>query len=304
MSELAFLFPGQGSQSLGMLADFADDYPQILETFSQASKVLGYDLWSLVQDGPSEHLNQTEYAQPAILTASIALWSIYCEMGGPMPSYLAGHSLGEYSALVCAGVLSFSDAVSLVAARGRYMQAQPEGAMAAIVGLSNQEISEVCAQASQGQVLTPANYNAIGQVVLAGEKPAVERAIRHAKDSGARMAVFLPVSVASHCELMRGASESLELLLSDTPFYAAQYPVIQNVDVAAYEHPQDIRSALVRQLSNPVRWVETIQHLAAEGIRRCVECGPGAVLTGLGKRITPALPTYSLSQSTFLRELA
>jgi len=283
-----FVFPGQGSQSVGMLADLAGHYPIVAATFAEASAVLGYDLWQLVGQGPESELNVTEKTQPAMLAAGVATFRVWRELGGPLPAFMAGHSLGEYSALVCSGVLKFTDAVSLVAERGRFMQeAVPAGtgAMAAILGLEDDQVRAACAAAAQGEVVSAVNFNSPGQVVVAGNKAAVERAVDEAKKLGAKRAVMLPVSVPSHCALMHPAADRLRARLEQVEFSPAAVPVLHNADVAVYTDPAKMRDALVRQLYSPVRWVETIQAAAKQGVRRVVECGPGKVLAGLNKRI-------------------
>jgi [acyl-carrier-protein] S-malonyltransferase len=292
----AFVFPGQGSQSLRMLCDFASTHPVVEETFAKASSILGYDLWKLTQEGPEAKLNQTEYTQPALLTSSIALWHIYQGTQTPNPNYLAGHSLGEYSALVCANAIDFGAAVQLVADRGRFMQeaVKPgEGAMAAIIGLTNEQVEDICKQAAQGEIVSAANFNAIGQVVIAGHTEAVRRAIELAKQAGAKIAKEIPVSVPSHCELMKPAAERLAKRLANINIKAPQIPVIHNVDVCSYASAEEIRSALIRQLYCPVRWVETIQYLVSHGVKTAIECGPGKVLAGLNKRIDSTFSTFS-----------
>lgn len=297
-SSLAFIFPGQGSQSVGMLAAIAAARPKVIDTFAEASGALGYDLWSLVQKGTEEHLNQTRHTQPALLSAGVALWRIWEAEEGPRPAVMAGHSLGEYTALVCSNALDFADAVTLVAERGRLMQeAVPtgQGAMAAVLGLEDEMVRAVCAEASQGEVLAAANYNAPGQVVIAGTSAAVERGVALAKEKGAKRALILPVSVPSHCELMRPAAEKLADYLKKVTLHSPAIPVIHNVDVTMHDSPEQIRSVLVRQLYSPVRWVETIQAMAERGVTTVVECGPGKVLAGLNKRIVKqmtALPLF------------
>ncbi len=298
MDKFAFVFPGQGSQAVGMLADLAAEFPVVTETFAEASAALGYDLWALVQDGPAEQLNQTQKTQPALLTASVAIWRAYQASGKPQPAVLAGHSLGEYSALVCAGVIQFADAVKLVELRGQLMQAAvPEGtgAMYAIIGLDNDAIAAACAESAQGEVVSPVNFNSPGQVVIAGNKDAVERAAAACKAAGAKMAVALPVSVPSHCSLMTGAADKLADALAAIEFSAPAIPVINNVDVQAPTDVAAIRDALVRQLYCPVRWTETVEAMAADGITHLVECGPGKVLTGLAKRINKSVSAQAVN---------
>lgn len=288
MTKFAIAFPGQGSQSVGMLAEMAAEYPVIKATFAEASQVLGYDLFQLVMGGPAEELNKTWRTQPALLTSSVALWRVWQELGGAQPEVMAGHSLGEYSALVCAGALAFSDAVKLVELRGLAMQeAVPEGvgAMSAIIGLDNDLIAENCRQAAQGQVVSPVNFNSPGQVVIAGHKEAVERANVLMKESGAKRALPLPVSVPSHCALMQPAADKLALALAEIEIQQPLIPVINNVDVTAETDPAKIKSAMVRQLFSPVRWTETVETMANSGVELAVEMGPGKVLSGLAKRI-------------------
>ncbi len=292
MEKTAFVFPGQGSQAVGMLADLAAEHEVVQATFAEASDALGYDLWALVQDGPAEKLNETDKTQPALLTASVAIWRVYQASGKAAPAVMAGHSLGEYSALVCAGVIDFKDAVKLVELRGQLMQqAVPAGtgAMFAIIGLDNDAIAKVCEDAAQGEVVSPVNFNSPGQVVIAGAKDAVERAAAACKEAGAKMAVALPVSVPSHCALMKPAAEKLAVALESVAFNEPQIKVINNVDVASPGAAADIKDALVRQLYCPVRWSETVEAMAAEGIEQLVEVGPGKVLTGLAKRINRSL---------------
>lgn len=295
MKSLAVVFPGQGSQFVGMLADVAETYPQIKSTFEIASNVLSYDLWTLVQEGPAEKLDKTIHTQPALLTASYALWQIL----NLKPVCLAGHSLGEYTALVCANAISFEDAVRLVAARGLFMQeAIPagEGALAAIVGLDDGIVKDICEKAaSVGEVLAPANYNSPGQVVVAGHTTAVERSLILAKAAGAKLAKILPVSVPSHCILMKSASEKLRDCLKNIPINIPTIPIFSNVDASPYTHPDAIREGLAKQLFMPVRWVETIQNMFHQyNISDMVECGPGKVLSGLNKRILPDIQLIPL----------
>ena len=296
----AAVFPGQGSQSIGMLANLSDRYPQIRETFQQASDVVGMDLWSLAQHGPSEELNQTRLTQPVMLAAGVAVWRAWDEEGGCRPVLLAGHSLGEYSALVCAGALAFEDAVRVVSERGRLMQeAVPQGvgAMAAILGLSDEKIEELCLQAAEGQVVEPANYNAPGQVLVAGHAAAVERLMALASEAGAKRVVPLPVSVPSHCSLMKPAAEALAEVLAAVDIKPPRIPVIHNYDVAQHADPDEIRQALVHQLDHPVRWVETVETLADEGMMVLFEFGPGKVLSGLNKRIDRSLKVLCVEDS-------
>lgn len=292
MTNLAMVFPGQGSQSVGMLADLAQAYPVVEQTFDEASKALGYDLWQLTQQGPAEELNKTWQTQPALLAASVAIWRVWQQQGGEQPALMAGHSLGEYSALVCAGVLDFAAAVKLVELRGKLMQeAVPAGtgAMSAIIGLDNDAIALACEQAAQGQVVAPVNFNSPGQVVIAGHKEAVERAGAACKAAGAKRALPLPVSVPSHCALMKPAADKLAQALEAIEFNAPQIPVINNVDVRAETDAAAIRQALVRQLYNPVQWTQTVEYLARQGAEHLIEVGPGKVLTGLTKRIVDTL---------------
>lgn len=298
--KIAFVFPGQGSQSVGMLKNIAADHDIIKKTFDEASAALGYDLWALSQAGPAEQLNQTEFTQPAILTASLALWRLWENERDNRPSLLAGHSLGEYTALVCAKSINFRDAVQLVALRGRLMQqavSEGEGAMAAILGLDDATVEAVCEEArmSEKGVVSPANFNTPGQVVISGNLKPVLQAMEIAKARGAKKVIQLPVSVPSHCELMKPAAVALEQALNKIAFNIPEIPVIQNVDVAIHETPEAIRSALVLQLYKPVRWVETIQRMAEKGVDTVFECGPGSVLTGLNKRIVSTLKCQSLS---------
>jgi [acyl-carrier-protein] S-malonyltransferase len=289
---LAIVFPGQGSQSVGMLSALAGDFPLVSQAFEEAGEMLGYDLWKLVTEGPEGELNRTDRTQPAMLTAGVAVWRLWRARGGARPAVMAGHSLGEYTALVCAGALDFADAVALVAERGRCMQdAVPagSGAMAAILGLDDAQVVDVCTQAAEGEVVAAVNFNSPGQVVIAGTAAAVQRAIDLAKASGAKRAVPLPVSVPSHCELMRPAAERFADRLRRTAIRSPSVPVVQNVDVAAHRTPDAIREALERQLYSPVQWVGTIKKMHDDSIRRIVEAGPGKVLAGLCKRISKEL---------------
>ena len=296
--KLAFVFPGQGSQSVGMLNALAEAHPLVKDTFADASAALGYDLWAIVSSGPEERLNQTEITQPAMLTAGVAVWRVWQQLGGPQPTVMAGHSLGEYSALTCAAAIGFADAVKLVADRGRFMQeAVPagQGGMAAIVGLDDDQVRTLCEQNANGEVLAPVNFNSPGQVVIAGTAAAVGRAVANAKAAGAKLAKPLPVSVPSHCALMHPAAERMRARLKQVEIRAPRIPVLHNVHVRAETDPEAIRDALVRQIESPVRWVETVQKMAADGIGKLVECGPGRVLAGLNKRIakdSQTLPVY------------
>lgn len=289
---LAFVFPGQGSQTIGMLKDIASAFPEVETAFATASTVLDYDLWNLVQNGPADELNKTVHTQPALLAASYAIWQIINKKN-MQPALLAGHSLGEYSALVCANALSFTDGIRLVAARGQFMQdAVPsgQGGLAAIVGLDDSAVAALCNQARLAdEVLAPANFNCPGQVVISGHVAAVERALVLATQTGARLAKMLPVSVPSHCNLMKPAAERLATLLNEIEINTPTIPVLSNVNVAVYQAPEDIRQGLTQQLYMPVRWVETIQAFAQSGITRVIECGPGKVLSGLNKRISAEL---------------
>lgn len=304
-ARIGIVFPGQGSQSVGMMADLADARPIVRETFDAASAILDHDLWKLVQEGPEEELGRTDRTQPVMLAAGVATWRAWREGGGPEPVAMAGHSLGEYVALVCAGALQFEHAVRLVAERGRFMQeAVPagEGAMAAILGLEDDVVRTVCADAAQGEVLEPVNFNSPGQVVVAGAMQAVERAIDGARAAGARRALMLPVSVPSHCGLMRPAAERMRALLDETAFTAPRVPVLHNADVRAWRDPEAIRDALVRQLYSPVRWVETVRCMQSMGAAALVELGPGKVLAGLAKRIDRALPAVAVYDPASLDE--
>lgn len=302
---LGFVFPGQGSQSAGMLAELAGAFPQVRDTFGTASEVLGFDLWNLVQNGPEEDLNKTSNTQPAMLAAGVAVWRLWRDQGGALPVVMAGHSLGEYTALVCAGALAFKDAVALVAERGRLMQAavpQGAGAMAAILGLDDDKVRAICREANQNEIVAAVNFNSPGQVVVAGHAAAVERAIELAKQQGAKRAVRLPVSVPSHCELMRPAAEQLGQRLAQIEIRKPDIPVIHNADVLAHDDPKIIREALTHQLFSPVRWVETIQAIGARGVKGLVECGPGKVLVGLNKRIAKDMNALAIYDTTSLTE--
>ncbi|MBW8192612.1 ACP S-malonyltransferase [Neiella marina] len=285
-SKRVFLFPGQGSQSVGMLGDWVD-HPVAQQTFAEASAALGYDLAELIQNGPVEELNKTFVAQPALLATSVALYRIYLAAGGAKPDFMAGHSLGEYSALVCAGALAFADGVKLVEQRGRYMQdAVPAGTggMAAIIGLTAEQVVECCEQAANGDVVSAVNFNSPIQTVIAGEADAVTRAGAACKEAGAKRVVPLPVSVPSHCALMQPAADKLAETLKELELSQPEVAVVNNVDVATEADADAIQAALVRQLFSPVRWTETVTWLADQGVSEAFEVGPGAVLTGLIKR--------------------
>ncbi|MEK7989419.1 MAG: ACP S-malonyltransferase, partial [Thiotrichaceae bacterium] len=293
----AFVFPGQGSQAVGMLAELASIYPIVQQTFEEASEVLKYDLWTLSQQGSAEELSQTEKTQPALLAAGIAIWRIWNDLDGVQPKIMAGHSFGEYIALVCAQSISYTDAVMLAHHRGQFMQAAvPEGtgAMAAIMGLADEKVIEACAQAAENEVVSAVNFNSPGQVVIAGHKTAVERATQVAKSLGAKKATLLQVSVPSHCALMKPAAEKMAQKLEQTTIHTPKIPVIHNFNVACHDNPDDIRHALQAQLHNPVRWVETIQMMANKGVHTIFKAGPGKVLVGLNKRIDKTMVTMPL----------
>ena len=299
MKKFAMVFPGQGSQSVGMLAELAEQFPVVTETFKQASDVLGYDLWALTQQGPAEELNKTWQTQPALLAASVAIYRVWQQQYPDLkPEVMAGHSLGEYSALVCAGVIDFEDAIQLVELRGKLMQqAVPEGsgAMYAIIGLDNETIINACKTAEQGEVVSAVNFNSPGQVVIAGSKDAVERAAAACKEAGAKRALPLSVSVPSHCALMKPAADQLAVSLESVAVKAPSIAVINNVDVKTENDADAIRTALVRQLYSPVRWTETVEKMAAQGIEVLVEMGPGKVLTGLTGRIVKELSAQAVN---------
>jgi [acyl-carrier-protein] S-malonyltransferase len=290
-----------------MLKDMAGDYPVIKSVFSDASSALGYDLWQLTSEGPSEELDKTIHTQPALLAAAYAIWQVLKDNKNISPTFLAGHSLGEYTALVAAGALSFTDAIKIVAARGRYMQdAVPvgQGALAVVVGLEDDAIEVLCKNAKQGdEVLSPVNFNSPGQIVIGGHIEAVQRALVLAKEAGSKLAKMLPVSVPSHCILMKPAAERLAELLKQTEINKPIIPVLNNVDVAFYENAEAIRDGLTRQLFMPVRWVEIIQKFAKMGVTRIIECGPGKVLTGLNKRIAPEIENMNTADLINLRSL-
>ena len=297
MTKTAFLFPGQGSQSVGMLSEQVNQHPLLMETLNHASEILGYDVVELIQHGPAETLNQTDKTQPILLATSVGLWRSYEALGLDKPDYLAGHSLGEYSALVCAEVLSFYDALTLVEKRGQFMQeavSAGEGAMYAIIGLSDEQVIACCAEASSIGVVSAVNFNSPGQVVIAGATKAVEEAGRLCKEAGAKRALPLPVSVPSHCLLMKPAAQKLEKALESIDFSAPKIPVLHNVDASVCEDPQAIKQLLVAQLYSPVLWTQTIQNLLKNDVKRMLECGSGKVLTGLNKRIDKSISSTSI----------
>ncbi len=303
--DLALVFPGQGSQKIGLLAELAREYPLVERTFAEASAVLGYDLWRLAQQGAPDDINLTERAQPLLLTASVAVWRIWHARGGAAPALLAGHSLGEWSALVCAEVVDFADAVNLVRLRGAFMQdAVPAGvgAMAAIIGLDEELIRTCCAQAAADEVVAAVNFNAPGQVVIAGHVAAVERAIAACKAAGAKRTLPLPVSAPFHTTLMRPAAERLAPHIRDTRFAAPRIPVVHNVHARTETDPAAIKRLLVEQIYSPVRWVDSVAALAAAGIATTVECGPGKVLSGLNKRIARALESLATEDVVSLEQ--
>jgi malonyl CoA-acyl carrier protein transacylase len=303
MTKFAMVFPGQGSQAVGMLKDLAENYPVVKSTFDEASQVLGYDLWALVQEGPAEELNKTWQTQPALLASSVAIYRVWQSINGAQPEFMAGHSLGEYSALVCAGVIDFKDAIKLVELRGKLMQeAVPSGtgAMFAIIGLDNDSIQKACEQAAQGQVVAPVNFNSPGQVVIAGNKDAVERAGALCKEAGAKRALPLAVSVPSHCALMKPAADKLAITLNDITFNTPKFAVINNVDVKVETSAEKIKAALIAQLYSPVRWTESVEEMAKQGVTLLVEMGPGKVLTGLTKRIVDSLSACAVNDKASL----
>jgi [acyl-carrier-protein] S-malonyltransferase len=296
MNNIGFIFPGQGSQKLGMLAELAANFSVVEETFAQASTILDQDLWQVSQTDQNEQLNQTDITQPVLLAASVALWRVWQDQQGSQPSILAGHSLGEYSALVCSGVLAFSDAIQLVHQRGLYMQTAVSagtGKMAAIVGLDDDKIAGLCEQATQGQVVSAANFNSPGQTVIAGDVDAVERAIVLCKEAGAKRALALNVSVPSHCSLMKPAAEQLKVELDRVQFNSPQIPVVQNVNAQTSEDPNLIKENLIKQLYVPVLWIDSVKYMRANGVEKLLECGPGNVLSGLIRRIDPQVSCFA-----------
>lgn len=300
---IAAVFPGQGSQSIGMLAVLSDKYSLVRDTFQEASDCLGMDLWALVQNGPEEELGRTAITQPAMLAAGVAVWRVWEEEGGCRPEVMAGHSLGEYTALVCAGALEFADAVRIVAERGRLMQsAVPAGtgSMAAVLGLTDEQVIALCSRAAGNQIVEAVNFNAPGQVVVAGHAEAVDRLMALASEAGAKRVISLSVSVPSHCALMKPAAESFAEVLKNTTFNSPRIPIVHNVDATQHAAPAELPELLVRQLYNPVRWVETIEGFADEGIRVVFEFGPGKVLSGLNKRIDRSLKVLCVEDTKTL----
>ncbi|VFP82150.1 Malonyl CoA-acyl carrier protein transacylase [Candidatus Erwinia haradaeae] len=298
MNNIAMVFPGQGSQKIGMLADLAQAYNLVEKTFLEASNVLGYDLWKLVQEGPSVKLNKTYHTQPAILAASFSIFKIWKKRSKKIPSLLAGHSLGEYSALVCSEVLNFPDAITLVELRGKLMQeAVPEGigSMQVIIGLDPQSIMQICKESSHDQIVSPVNYNSPDQTVIAGHKEAVERASLACKRAGAKLTLPLSVSVPAHCALMKPAAEKLRMALEKIDFHAPIFPVINNVDVVIETKPHAIRNALIRQLDHPIQWIEIIKFIKRKGITCLLEIGPGKTLTGLNRRTEPSFTLTAIN---------
>ncbi|WP_421862950.1 ACP S-malonyltransferase [Motiliproteus sp.] len=302
---LAFVFPGQGSQHLGMLAELAAQNPIVEQTFAEASDALGYDLWNLTQDGPEADLNSTDKTQPALLAAGVALWRVWQQSGGEQPAQLAGHSLGEYTALVCAGVMTLAQGVKLVEKRGQLMQAAVpagQGAMAAVLGLENAAIEQACQDAAAGEVVSAVNYNSPGQVVIAGQASAVARAVEACKAAGAKRAVELPVSVPSHCALMKPAAEQLAVELDNIELQTPQIPVVQNVDAKVAGSVEQIKQNLVAQLYSPVLWTDSVQAMASDGAETLLECGPGKVLSGLNKRIQRSLNVAAINDPAGLEK--
>lgn len=302
---LAFVFPGQGSQQVGMLSELAESHPVIKNTFAEASEVLGYDLWDLVQNGPEADLNQTDKTQPALLTSGVALWRLWQEQGGATPVLMAGHSLGEYTALVCSGAISFADGVNLVKLRGEFMQqAVPAGAgaMAAILGLDDESIEKACEAAEQGDVVSPVNYNCPGQIVIAGQKDAVDRAIANCKEVGAKRAIPLPVSVPSHCALMKPAAEKMAEELAKIDISMPEISVVQNVTASAAASVEELKENLLQQLYSPVLWTKSVQSMVEKGVESTVECGPGKVLSGLNKKVHKPLSVAAISDAAGLEK--
>lgn len=302
--KLAFVFPGQGSQSVGMMQGF-DALPVVRDTFEEAGTVLGLDLWQMVCSGPADALNQTLHTQPAMLTAGVAVYRAWRQIGGAQPEFMAGHSLGEYTALVASGALTFADALPLVRYRAQVMQeavAEGAGGMAAILGLDDDAVRAACAEAALGEVVEAVNFNSPGQVVIAGDKAAVERGMALAKAKGAKRALPLPVSVPSHCSLMKPAAEKLAAYLQAVNLQVPSVPVLHNADVKSHSTAAEIKDALVRQLYQPVRWAETVRELAAAGVTHVAECGPGKVLAGLNKRIVAEIQSLALTDTAALEQ--
>ncbi|GLS26510.1 ACP S-malonyltransferase [Marinibactrum halimedae] len=300
---LAFIFPGQGSQKIGMLADLHSAFPVVKSVYDRASEVLGYDLWALSQEGEQEDINLTERTQPLLLTASFAMWQVWNELGGPQPSYMAGHSLGEWSALVCAGVIAFEDAVNIVRLRGKYMQeAVPagEGAMAAIIGLDDEVVASACEAAREQGEVSLANFNSPGQLVIAGRKEAVQSAVDRCNEAGARKAMLLPVSAPFHTELMKPAADRLSKDLDSVLFVNPSLPIIHNVHAQAEMEPDNIKSIMLEQIYKPVGWVACVKSLTTLGCDVAIECGPGKVLAGLVKRIDKGLAVKNVDSPSLI----
>ena len=305
MIKTAFLFPGEASQSVGMMSAMAESFNLVRETYEEASEVLGYDLWSVTADGPEDELNRAEVKKPAMLVAGIATWRVWQQLGGARPDFFAGHGLGEYTALVATGVMEFTDAVAIVAQRGHFMQqAVPPGggAMAAVWGLDDIVMREICSQVENGEIVSCANYNAPGQVVISGNHEAVEQAGELTLQAGAERVQLLPVSIPSHCLLMKPAAIKLQDLLLTVHFSDSSIPVIQNADVRVYLDAEQIREALARQLWQPIRWAETIMSLLESGVNRFIECGPGGVLSDINRDISPESAVFSLTGKDIMYE--
>ncbi|MGN6790113.1 MAG: ACP S-malonyltransferase [Rhodanobacteraceae bacterium] len=304
LANLAFVFPGQGSQSVGMLAELRAEFPEVRNVFDEASEGAGLDLWALAQNGPEAELGKTENTQPTLLAASVAVWKVWLAQGGPLPAQMAGHSLGEYSALVCAGALPLREAASLVAERGRLMQAavpMGTGSMAAVLGAEDDLIRQVCKEVSGDEIVAPANYNSPGQLVIAGHAGAVDRAIQRLGELGVRKVIKLQVSVPSHTPLMREAAQQLASRMAELPWQVPSIPVLQNADAKAHVGIEFIRAALERQLYMPVLWTDTVQSLVRTGATKIFECGPGKVLAGLCKRIDKSVDARALGTPAELR---
>ncbi|WP_444928107.1 ACP S-malonyltransferase [Microbulbifer sp. TRSA002] len=302
---LAFVFPGQGSQKIGMLSEIAQEAPEIQATFAEASNVLGYDLWDLCQNGEQEAINLTQRTQPLLLTSSVALYRMWRSRGGAQPAFMAGHSLGEWSALVCSGVLAFKDAVHLVRERGRLMQeAVPvgEGAMAAIIGLDDAAVEEACAASAESEIVAAVNYNSPGQIVIAGSSAAVQRAIEACKAAGAKKAMSLPVSAPFHTELMRPAAEKLTPQIEATEFNAPEIPIVHNVHAELEADPEKIKTLMIEQVYRPVRWTACAQKIIGSGVEQMVECGPGKVLSGLIKRVDRSVSCHAIDSPSNFNE--